>query len=102
MWHTILIYVHAATGAVALLAGCVAITGRGLFRTYLWSLVGMETFLTLAIAVAWPGIGPAARVLFVAFAVLGGYMIWRAAQAWRLRVGDGSATVPRAYVQHVR
>lgn len=71
MWHAIFIAVHAVTGGIALLAGCVAIGCRALFGTYLWSLVAMEVFLMLAIAAEWAVIDVAARVLFAAFALLG-------------------------------
>ena len=83
MWHTVFITVHAVAGGIALLAGCVAIGRRPLFRTYLWSLVAMEVFLVLAIAEVWATIGVATRLLFAAFAALGVYMVWRAEQARR-------------------
>ncbi len=100
MWHTIFITVHAVAGGIALLAGCVAIGRRTLFRTYLWSVVAMEVFLVLAIAEAWATIGVATRVLFAAFAALGVYMVWRADQA-RQSQPSGSAGPSTAYVAHV-
>jgi hypothetical protein len=100
MWHTIVIAAHAVTGGVALLAGCVAIGRRALFGTYLWSLVAMEVFLVLAIAADWAVINLAARVLFVALALLGLVMVWRADQARRIRPSD-SAGPSASYVVHV-
>lgn len=100
MWHTIFIAAHAATGGIALLAGCIAITGRALFATYLWSLVAMEVFLVLAIAAEWPVIDVVARLLFAAFAVLGLFMVWRADQARRIQP-SGSAGPSASYVAHV-
>lgn len=100
MWHTVFITVHAVAGGIALLAGCVAIGRRPLFRTYLWSLVAMEVFLVLAIAEVWATIGVATRLLFAAFAALGVYMVWRAEQARRSQP-SGSAGPSAAYVAHV-
>lgn len=97
MWHTIFIAVHAVTGGIALLAGCVAIGRRALFGTYLWSLVAMEVFLVLAIAAEWAVIDVAAQVLFAAFALLGLFMLWRADQARRIRP-TGSAGPSASYV----
>jgi len=86
VWHTIFITAHAATAAIALLAGGVAIARATLFSTYLWSLVAMEAFLVLAIAAEWAAIGVAARALFAAFVALGLYMVWRADQARRIHL----------------
>jgi hypothetical protein len=100
MGHTIFITVHAVAAGIALLAGGVAIAGRSLFRTYLWSLVAMEVFLVLAIAEEWGVIDVATRVLFAAFAALGLYMVWRADQARRIQP-SGSAGPSASYVAHV-
>src|SRR3954470_11312568 len=100
VWHTIVIALHAITGGVALLAGCVTIGRRELFGTYLWSLVAMEVFLVVAIAAEWSTIGSSARVLFTAFALLGLFMVWRADRARRIRP-DGSARPSAVYVDHV-
>lgn len=100
MWHTLFITVHAVTGAVALLAGSVALRRGAMFGTYLWSLVGMELFLVLAIAAEWAELPTGTRVLFTALAVLGVVMLWRAARARPIRP---SRTVPPTtrYVEHV-
>ena len=100
MWHTIFINVHAVTGTLALLAGSVALRRGALFGTYLWSLVAMEVFLVLAIAVEWAKLPAATRVLFAAFAFLGVVMLWRAARARPIRP---SRTVPPSarYIGHV-
>lgn len=100
MWHSIFIAVHAVTGGIALLAGCVAIGRRALFGTYLWSLVAMELFLVLAIAAEWAVIDATARVLFAAFAVLGLFMLWRADQARRIRPSS-PAGLSASYFAHV-
>lgn len=83
-----------------MLAGYVAIGRRTLFGTYLWSLVAMEVFLVLAIAAEWAVNDVVSRVLFVAFAVLGLFMLWRADQARRIRP-SGSAGPSASYVGHV-
>lgn len=58
-------------------------------------------FLLLPIAAGWSGFDPGTRVMFVAFLVLGGYMIWRAFRAGRLtpRAGDREPSLP--YVIHI-
>lgn len=100
MWHTIVIAIHAVTAGVALLAGCVAIRRGALFGTYLWSLVGMEVFLVLAIAADWSVIDMTSRVLFAAFALLGLVMVGRADQARRIRP-SGSAGPSARYIAHL-
>lgn len=86
MWHTILIALHAIAGTVALLAGGVAHRGRVLFDVYLWSLVACIGLLVAAVAVleGWARSEGGTRLLFGAFAVLGGVMIALAASARRL------------------
>ncbi|MGQ0837246.1 hypothetical protein [Actinokineospora sp.] len=96
MPHTVFIAIHAAAGGLAFVAGCVAISRRALFGTYLWSLVTMAVFLVLAVAAEWTVIGTGARVLFAAFAVLALVMVWRADQARRIR-----HELSAAYVGHV-
>lgn len=100
MWHTIFITAHAVTGALALLTGSVALRRGTLFGTYLWSLVGMEVFLVLAIAADWTELPAGTRVLFTALVALGVVMLWRAARARPIRP---SRTVPPSarYVERV-
>jgi hypothetical protein len=93
MWHTVLIALHAITGAVALLAGGVAHRGRVLFDLYLWSLVASIGFLVAAVIEGWARSDGGTRLLFGAFAVLGGVMIALAASARRL--GPSPAYVDR-------
>lgn len=100
MWHTVFIALHAAAGAIALLAGCASITRRALFGTYLWSLAAMEVFLLAAIAAEWTVLDTGSRVLFAAFAGLGLFMMWRAEQARRMRPGR-SPRPSAQYVAHV-
>lgn len=100
MWHTFFIAVHAAAGGIAFVAGCVAIGRRALFGTYWWSLVVMELFLVLAIAVEWTVLDAATRAVFAALAGLGLLMLWRAERARRSRPGEGAGP-SAAYVGHV-
>jgi len=102
MWHLIFIAAHAAGGAIALLAGSVAIARGALFRTYLAALVTMEIALVAAIAVEWGVVDTTASLLFIAFAVLGAFMVWRADQARRIRPSGSVPAPPSArYVAHV-
>jgi hypothetical protein len=84
MWHAILIGLHAGTGTVALLAGCLGHRARALFTTYLWALVACVAFLAAAVVDGWARLDPAARILFGAFVVLGVVMVWLAITARRL------------------
>jgi len=88
MWHTILIVLHAITGTVALLFGCVAHRRRVLFGTYLWSLVATVVLLAAAVAEEWGRIDTAARALFAAFVSLGLVMVLLAVGARRLPAGS--------------
>jgi hypothetical protein len=94
MWHSIFIAAHAGTGAIALIAGCVAISRRKLFGIYFAALIAMTLLLILAVATEWRASGVPARVLFSAFSVLALFMVWRANRARRLSLG-------RDYVEHV-
>jgi hypothetical protein len=98
--HLILIGLHAAAGVIAFIAGFVAIRGRGLFPVHLWSLVATIVLLALAVASDWSQLDSAAAVLFVAFMVLGVFMIGRAVLAGRIRPAPGGAPSLR-YVRHV-
>lgn len=100
MWHTIVIALHAASGGIALLAGCVAIARGVFFGIYLWSLVAMEVFLVVALAEDWPGFGSFERVLFTVFALLGLFAVGRATQARRILPRSG-ARPAASYVDHV-
>jgi len=100
MWHTAFIAVHAGAGGIALVTGCVALAGGGLFRTYLWSLVTMELLLVLAIGAKWAVIHGPTRVLFGALAMLGAYLVWHADQARRIRA-SGLAEPSARYVAHI-
>lgn len=106
MWHTLFIVIHAVTATVALLAGCVVIArpalGRGaLFGTYWWSLVAMQVFLVLAIAVEWAILDTVTRVIFTALAVLGLVMLWSADQGRRIRPTDTSVRPSARYVDRL-
>jgi hypothetical protein len=84
MWHTVLIAGHALSGSVALLAGCVAHRGRGLFGTYLWALTACVALLVAAVVEQWTRLDGPARGLFGAFAALGAVLLWLAFGARRL------------------
>jgi hypothetical protein len=71
-----------------------------LFDIYLWSLVGMTLFLVLAIGAHWSIDGTTGHLLFSAFAVLAGFMVWRATRARGMRPA-GSARPSAGYVEHV-
>lgn len=106
MWHTVFIVIHAVTATVALFAGCVVIArpavGRGaLFGIYLWSLVAMEVFLVLAIAVEWAMLDTVTRVIFAALAVLGLVMLWSADQGRRIRPTDAAVRPSARYVDRL-
>jgi hypothetical protein len=84
MWHTVLIGLHAVSGTLALLTGCLAHRGRALFGIYLWSLVATVAFLGAAVVEEWPRLDTLSRGLFGAFTVLGLVMVWLAVDARRL------------------
>ncbi|MQA15434.1 MAG: hypothetical protein GEV09_15055 [Pseudonocardiaceae bacterium] len=100
MWHTTFIALHAATAVVALVSGAVALWRPTWFGTYLWSLAGMALFLVLAIGAGWGEIDMPLRLLFSAFVVLAAFMVWRAAQARRIRP-SGSMGPSASYVEHI-
>jgi hypothetical protein len=83
--HTVLIGLHAVSGGTSFFAGIVALRRGRLFWVHFWALVGTMVFLAFPIAVEWGGLGTAERAMFTAFMVLGLYMLWRAAQASRVR-----------------
>ncbi len=85
MWHTILISVHAAAGGIAFLVGLQAMHRPGsLLRTFTGAVTVTALAVTAAIAVTWASLGAASRIVFVAFVVLAGYMVWRAVAATRI------------------
>jgi len=99
MAHATLIGLHAASGAVALLAGLFAHRGRALFAGFLWALVASIALLAAAVVEEWGRLDAASRVLFVAFVVLGAYMIGRVVRARPIQpAGDRPSA---AYVSHV-
>ena len=85
MAHAVLITLHATAGVIAFGTGCAALRRGGYFTAYLWSLMAMVGFLALAVGVDWPTLSTPERGVFTAFIALGGYVVWRAEQARRLR-----------------
>jgi hypothetical protein len=95
VWHTIFIALHATAGVAALAAGAITLRGGRFFDVYLGSLIVMTVSLVAAIGVEWAAIDTVARVVFSAFTVLAGVMIWQATRARQLP--PGSAT----YIEHI-
>ncbi|HSD57742.1 MAG TPA: hypothetical protein VLB04_06135 [Methanotrichaceae archaeon] len=89
--HNILIALHALGGIVCFITGCMVLVPpvrqhagrRWLFNLFLGSLALMLVPLFLVIAVDWPQLDAARRVIFTALGALGLYMAWRAVQAHR-------------------
>ncbi|MGH3319248.1 MAG: hypothetical protein ACRDN9_03540 [Streptosporangiaceae bacterium] len=100
MLHTTLIALHALSGVIAFLTGCLAVQRRSYFRVYFWSLASLVLSLAAAIAVSWTGLGTPMRALFVAFVALGGYMVWRAVQARRILLTSLAHPTSR-YLDHL-
>lgn len=100
MWHTIFVTAHAITATGALIAGIFTLRRSRLFATYLGSLVSMEVFLVLAIAVQWHAYSGQARATFAALATLGGVIVWQGGLAWRGRPCHGLQLSVRCY-EHI-
>jgi len=100
MVHDVLIAAHAASGVVAFAAGCAAIFRRSAFAVYFASLVALVVSLAAVVAVDWPRLDGPPRSLYAVLTVLGGYLIWRAVQAHRLRPSDSAHRSAR-YLDHV-
>ena len=98
--HDALIAVHAAAGALALVAGVLTLPRGRFFATYLGSMTVMELSLVLAVAAGWSADPPAARTAFVGLIVLGAVMCARAGLARRER-GTATSGPSRRCVQHV-
>lgn len=82
--HAVLITLHAVTGTVALLAGCVAHRHRVYFEVYLWSLVATVAALAATVVEEWTRLDGVSRALFTVFGVLGLVMLVLAFAARRL------------------
>ena len=81
--HSVLILLHAATATIAFFAGVMLLvsqayaTNQILFRTYLWSLIGMAILLAGAIVVAWDEYTDVERIVFPALLGLSLFMVFR-------------------------
>ena len=84
MWHSALITLHALSGLLAFVAGCLALLRRSYLDTYFYSLVACIAFLVAVVAVDWAGLEAASRALFAALSALGALIVWRGAQARRI------------------
>jgi len=84
MWHSALVTLHAAGGALAFVAGCLALRRPSYLDAYFWSLVACIASAVAVVAVDWSGLEAAARASFAPLSALGELMVWRAAQARRM------------------
>lgn len=82
--HSILIAVHALSGAVAFGCGLRALRRASWFAAYYWSMVAMAGFVVAAVAVGWPDLDSAPRIVFAGLLALAAVMLWRAEQARQL------------------
>ena len=82
--HNVIIILHAAAATLAFFAGCVLIfspmymLNRGLFNSYLWSLIAMVLLLAGAIIVYWQEYSDVERIIFPGLLGLGLFMLFRA------------------------
>jgi hypothetical protein len=83
--HQLLITLHALAGTAALIAGTGAIWRPGALPLYLPALIACILLLAGAIATDWRAISTATRALYLALALLGGYMIWSGVRALLLQ-----------------
>lgn len=97
MWHTIFVAAHAFTATSALIAGILTVLRSRSFATYLGSLVAMELFLMLAIAVQWPAYNWPERAVFASLAAFGGVVVWQGGRAWQARPVNGVTISVRCY-----
>ncbi|MFG7940266.1 MULTISPECIES: hypothetical protein [Streptomyces] len=96
MWRDTFIAVHTVTATIALAAGVVSLWRTAVFfAVYLWSLLAMEVFLVLAIAVEWDELDAVNQPVFAALAALGAAM---AILAWQSR---GRAATSPGYIERV-
>lgn len=92
MFHILLIAAHAVSGLVALTAGLIALqpdeSTSPVFQVYLGGLWAMVLSLAAVVAVGFPALEPAGRIIFgalTAFAVYIGWRGWSAHRAARER-----------------
>lgn len=87
MPHNVLIALHALAGVVCFAAGVLSVRSSTpeswWFRGYAISLAALVVFMTAVIAVDWPRLDTAARLVYSGLLLLGLYMLWR---AWRAGV----------------
>lgn len=100
MWHTIFVAAHAITATSALATGIFILLRSRLLGTYLGSLVSMEVFLVLAVAVRWSAYSGPTRAAFAGLAALGGVVLGQGLRAWPVRPLDGASPSTR-YYEHV-
>lgn len=101
MTHTVLITLHALSGATCFGFGLLALR-RGQTRrrqtlaVYFAALLAMVGFVGVAVALTWSGLGTATRLIYAVLGGLAAVMVGRAVAAWR-----GAQQPSVAFVGHV-
>jgi hypothetical protein len=86
----VLVTLHAASGLLAFVAGCLALRRPSHLDTYFWSLVACIALVVAVVAIDWNELAGASRALFTALGALGALMVWRGAQARRIAAASGT------------
>jgi hypothetical protein len=82
MLYDVLSFLHAATGAIAFIAGVVALDGKkAAYRVFFLNLIASMLFMVAAISDGWARLSDVAQVVYLALGVLGGYLLFRAGHA---------------------
>lgn len=71
MLRTALIIGHAASGVLAFVAGCVAVSRRSVFPLYFAALTAMVILVAAAVVTDWPALDVQSRIVFTALSGLG-------------------------------
>jgi hypothetical protein len=90
MWRSVLVTLHAASGLLAFVAGCLALRRPSHLDTYFWSLVACIALVVAVVAIDWNELAAPSRALFTALGALGALMVWRGAQARRIAAASGT------------
>ena len=101
MTHTVLIALHALSGAVCFGFGLLALRRgqthrRAALAVYLAALLAMTGFVAAVVALSWAGLGTATRLIYAGLGVLAAVMVGQAIAAWR-----GVEQPSAAFVGHV-
>ena len=104
--HNIFIILHAASATISFFTGSFLIialrqaSNQKWFGLYWWTLVGLVVFLAGAILVHWMQYSGTERIIFTGLLGLGGYMLYRARSANRLREA-GRNNWKHGYIEHI-